>query len=131
MAVPFNLTTFEGSVPAGCSIDTINDVPYLKVRIDSWNTFFDIEPITATEIMSFQFSYMYDKDTVIDPTPVQEFIQFISSDWSIKTNITDNPASETVKSLSGIFKSGTYNRLQLAFNKLQVHEMQLRVLLFT
>ncbi|MGC8802949.1 MAG: hypothetical protein ACP5PS_04135, partial [Bacteroidales bacterium] len=45
MAVPFNLQTFEGDVPAGCSIDTINGAPYLKVQVDGWNTFFDIEPI--------------------------------------------------------------------------------------
>ncbi len=116
-AAPFNLKTFEGDVPAGCSIDTIEGIPYLKVPIDGWNTFFSIEPLTVSATTTYKFSYKYDKGTVTDPTPVQAFIQFISSDWSNKFAITNSPASETVKNLSGNFKAGTYTQLQLAVQK--------------
>ncbi|MGC8824718.1 MAG: T9SS type A sorting domain-containing protein [Bacteroidales bacterium] len=114
MAVPFNLQTFEGDVPAGCSIDTINGVPYLKVQVDGWNTFFDIEPIACTGYTTLAFSYKYEKDTSTNTLPVQAFFQLISADWSNKSALTDNPASETIKNLSGTPKVGTYSKLQLA-----------------
>jgi len=57
---------------------------------------------------------MYDKDTSTNTTPVQAFFQLVSSDWSIKASGTDNPASETVKSISGKLKAGTFTIAQFA-----------------
>ncbi|MCX7986066.1 MAG: T9SS type A sorting domain-containing protein [Bacteroidales bacterium] len=113
-SAPFNLQTFEGDVPAGCSIDTIDGIPYLKVRINSWNTFFDIVPITIGQYTSVKFSYKFDKDTSTNTVPVQAFFQLINSDWSVKSSVTDKPASTTIKSLTPSFKLGTYSKLQLA-----------------
>ena len=110
----FDLRTFEGAVPSGCTIDTINGEPFLKVRVDGWNSWFEIAPIEATANTSIQFSYMYDKDTSTNTTPVQAFFQLVSSDWSIKASGTDNPASETVKSISGKLKAGTFTIAQFA-----------------
>jgi len=64
---------------------------------------------------------MYDKDTSTNTTPVQAFFQLVSSDWSIKASGTDNPASETVKSISGKLKAGTFTIDNLLFNKQVVH----------
>ncbi|MEJ5264641.1 MAG: T9SS type A sorting domain-containing protein [Bacteroidales bacterium] len=113
-AVPFNLQTFEGDVPAGCSIDTIEGVPYLKVPVNGWNTFFDIEPITCTAYTTLSFSYKYDKDTSTNTLPVQAFFQLISADWSVKSSVTDKPASESIKAMKASFKAGTYSKFQLA-----------------
>jgi hypothetical protein len=118
-SAPFNLSTFEGDVPAGCKIDTIDGVPYIKVPIDGWNTSFDIVPINIKEGTKLVFSYKYDKDTITDPTIVQAFFQLVNKDWSVKTNfLTDKPASESIKAVKVVVKdTGTYSKLQLAVQK--------------
>jgi hypothetical protein len=118
-ATPFNLQTFEGDVPSGCSIDTIEGVPYLKVQVNGWNTFFDIEPITCTAYTTLKFSYKYDKDTSTNTLPVQAFFQLITADWSGKSSVTDKPASENIKAVTASFKAGTYSKLQLAVQQTQ------------
>lgn len=114
--IPFDLSTFEGDVPSGTEIVTIDNIQYLKVQVNGWNTTLEIKPITVdpTNLTTVSFSYKFDKDTSTYAGDMQAFFQFVNSSWAVKKAITDNPVSLTFKELSGELLADTFSKLQVA-----------------
>jgi hypothetical protein len=111
----FNLITFEGKLPTGSVFDTINGVPFLKVRLNGWNTTFNIVPIVAYNIDTVKYTYQYSPDTTSTYTNAntEAFVQFMGNTGN-NQNIGDYPSSATPKSLTKVLIADTFNALQLA-----------------
>lgn len=112
---PFDLTTFEGDVPAGDTIDTINGTPYLKVRLDGWNTYLNIVPIVVPNIDTVTYTYKYSPDTTSTYTNAntEAFVQFMGITGN-NTSVGDYPSSDTFRTITKVLKADTFNQVQLA-----------------
>jgi len=117
---PFDIQTFAGGVPTGGVIDTISGTPYLKIRLDGWNTAYHIVPVAITKGETVEFSYKYDPDTTnITKYPTattQAFVQFmIEGKASLNWAITDSPIASSIKTITTKSTvAQTFNFFQLA-----------------
>ncbi len=110
---PFNLETFEGTVPAGGSIVTIDTTKYLKIRLNGWNTEFPISPIIINAPSTLSFTYKYDKDTSTYIGAVRAFVQFFDTTHH-NISIVDDPISNALKNLAFNLSTDTLASIQLA-----------------
>jgi hypothetical protein len=111
---PFNMETFQGDVPSGGTIDTINGTPYLKIRLNGWNTDFDIvHLIFGNTNISYTYKYSPDTTATYTNANTEAFIQLMGLTGH-NQGIGDYPASDTFKTITKSIVSDTIKQLQLA-----------------
>ncbi len=116
---PFNISTFEGTVPAGCTLvdTTINkeSMQLLRVSLNGWQTDPSIQQLVFGNNEIVTFSYLYEKGSSSDATSaVKAYFQFMGIDKA-NSNIAiiDNPASATFKKVTSTLSPDTISSLQL------------------
>jgi hypothetical protein len=105
-------------VDSSQSIDTIDGVLYLKVRLNGWNTNIDIPqfiiPATATS-MSVTYKYSPDTTTPYTNANTEAFIQLMGiSGRNIGTLNSGVPSSDTLFLKTGKPMADTIKQIQLA-----------------
>jgi uncharacterized protein (TIGR02145 family) len=116
----FDLITFEGQIPTGAEIVTVDSKKYLKIRVDGWKTKIAINPIITLPGTKVSFSYCYSKDTCTYQENVRAGFVFNADTLvdSRRTIFMDDPASVSYKPILFNVIADTLFNFQLSLQSL-------------